>query len=206
MDKNNNEEHEEPRIDAETERLHTKPLTIPEVLDAFPEAKEIVPAKLKEREEDKKALSRWFNRMMQLIREEPEGDREVYRSLFKDKYKAELKNIQGHIWRLKAYLDPELAREEKTSRVSVENAKQTPILDVFCGLAGVDHSFLKRSGDKYFAICPFHEEKTPSFCLFVKDNRYHCFGCGESGDSISLVEKLKNIEFKEAIALLNKGA
>ncbi len=50
------------------------------------------------------------------------------------------------------------------------------------------------------ALCPFHNEKTPS--LSIHNNKYHCFGCGESGDTISLVRHLNNYTFKQAVEFL----
>ncbi len=43
---------------------------------------------------------------------------------------------------------------------------------------------LERRGNGHWACCPFHHEKTPSFCINEADQYYHCFGCGESGDVI----------------------
>ena len=50
---------------------------------------------------------------------------------------------------------------------------------------------------KGFICCMFHNEKTPSMKIFEKD--YHCFGCGEHGDTITFVQKLFNLSFKEAL-------
>ena len=50
-----------------------------------------------------------------------------------------------------------------------------------------DHLELKRSGSTYKALCPFHEEKTPSFMLQRGDTHYHCFGCGAHGDAIQFL-------------------
>ena len=65
---------------------------------------------------------------------------------------------------------------------------------------------LRKSGVNYFALCPFHQEKTPSFSVNEELQIYHCFGCGESGDVISLIEKIDNIDFNEAIENLAKRA
>lgn len=61
---------------------------------------------------------------------------------------------------------------------------------------------LKRTGTGYMGLCPFHGEKTPSF--HVSDSRqfYHCFGCGESGDVISFVMKMDNVDFMTAVRKL----
>lgn len=58
---------------------------------------------------------------------------------------------------------------------------------------------------KGFALCPFHTEKTPS-CFFDPwpGGRFHCYGCGADGDSIALVKKVLNVEYKDAIQELNK--
>ncbi|WP_124054980.1 DNA primase [Arcanobacterium ihumii] len=51
-------------------------------------------------------------------------------------------------------------------------------------------------------LCPFHDEKTPSFNVRPHVGRWHCFGCGEGGDAISFVEKIEHISFVEAVELL----
>ncbi|MDE6597458.1 MAG: DNA primase [Clostridia bacterium] len=65
---------------------------------------------------------------------------------------------------------------------------------------------LERRGNGYWACCPFHHEKTPSFCINASDQYYHCFGCGESGDVIKFVRELENIEFMDAVKLLAQRA
>jgi DNA primase len=51
-------------------------------------------------------------------------------------------------------------------------------------------------------LCPFHDEKTPSFTVNVALGRYHCFGCGENGDAIGFVQKIEGLTFPEAIERL----
>ena len=58
---------------------------------------------------------------------------------------------------------------------------------------------LKKSGSRYMAVCPFHNERTPSFYVTPTMNMYKCFGCGERGDAISFVMKFKNIPFLDAV-------
>jgi len=71
------------------------------------------------------------------------------------------------------------------------------IVDVISAVAP-----LKRAGDTYKACCPFHNEKTPSFVVSEKKQFYHCFGCGESGDSFSFLQKYYNISFPQAVEKL----
>lgn len=65
---------------------------------------------------------------------------------------------------------------------------------------------LTKKGNQFWACCPFHYEKTPSFAVNEQEQFYHCFGCGESGDVISFVEKYENVDFIKAIEILAKNA
>ena len=60
---------------------------------------------------------------------------------------------------------------------------------------------LERKGGSWWACCPFHHEKTPSFAINEVDQYYHCFGCGESGDIFKFVQNMENIEFMDAVKL-----
>ncbi len=65
---------------------------------------------------------------------------------------------------------------------------------------------LKKAGNNYSTNCPFHKEKTPSFIVSPDKQMFHCFGCGESGDSISFLSKYKNYTFVEAAEYLARKA
>src|SRR5258707_4855397 len=66
-----------------------------------------------------------------------------------------------------------------------------------------DYVKLKKAGAQNFSgLCPFHQEKTPSFSVHASRQFYHCFGCGASGDVFSFVQKIENITFPEAILLV----
>ena len=59
---------------------------------------------------------------------------------------------------------------------------------------------LQKKGGRYFGCCPFHNEKTPSFC--VNNGWYHCFGCGASGDVVKFVMEMESVSFYDAVKLL----
>ncbi len=61
---------------------------------------------------------------------------------------------------------------------------------------------LKRAGNIFKGLCPFHNEKTPSFTVSDQKGLYHCFGCQENGDIISFVSKTENLSFTEAVKYL----
>jgi DNA primase len=61
---------------------------------------------------------------------------------------------------------------------------------------------LRRSGARFTALCPFHEERTPSFSVSPEKGTYYCFGCQRGGDAISFVEETENVDFVGAIELL----
>jgi DNA primase len=66
-----------------------------------------------------------------------------------------------------------------------------------------DYVKLRKAGAQNFSgLCPFHNEKTPSFSVHATRQFYHCFGCGASGDVFSFVQKLENISFPEAVRLI----
>ncbi len=59
-------------------------------------------------------------------------------------------------------------------------------------------------GLKGYACCPFHKEKTPSFVLYSDTNRYKCYGCGERGDVVDFIMKVRKKTFREVINILYK--
>ncbi|MFL5897684.1 MAG: DNA primase [Solirubrobacterales bacterium] len=64
------------------------------------------------------------------------------------------------------------------------------------------HTDLRRQGSHYMGLCPFHEERSPSFSVEPQEKLYHCFGCGVGGDVIKFVEEKEGVGFAEAVELL----
>jgi DNA primase len=81
---------------------------------------------------------------------------------------------------------------------SVERVKQAAdVIEVISA-----HTDLRRQGARYVGLCPFHEERTPSFSVEPQEKLYHCFGCGVGGDVIKFVEEKDGLGFAEAVELL----
>jgi len=69
-----------------------------------------------------------------------------------------------------------------------------------------DYVQLKKSGQNWKGLCPFHQEKTPSFMVSQSKQIFHCFGCGAGGDVIAFLLKHDNLSFHEAVTMLARKA
>lgn len=65
-----------------------------------------------------------------------------------------------------------------------------------------DYVQLRKSGTNHIGLCPFHNEKTPSFTVSETKQIFHCFGCGEGGDAVSFIMKKENLDFPGAVIFL----
>lgn len=61
---------------------------------------------------------------------------------------------------------------------------------------------LKRRGKNLVGLCPFHNEKTPSFTVYPETESYYCFGCGAGGEVINFIRNIENLDFTDAVKLL----
>ncbi len=65
-----------------------------------------------------------------------------------------------------------------------------------------EHAALKKQGTRWVGLCPFHQEKTPSFSVNAEMGVFHCFGCQRSGDAITFVRDMEHVDFVEAVQRL----
>lgn len=65
---------------------------------------------------------------------------------------------------------------------------------------------LKKAGRNFKGLCPFHQERTPSFIVFPESQHFHCFGCGASGDVFAWTMRTENVDFPEALRILARRA
>src|SRR6478672_13102445 len=90
-----------------------------------------------------------------------------------------------------------MSRIKDTSVEAVKSAAEIlPLVE--------DYVRLRKAGGTYKGLCPFHQERTPSFTVTPARGTFKCFGCGEGGDAISFVEKIENTDFVGAIEHLAK--
>ena len=64
---------------------------------------------------------------------------------------------------------------------------------------------LKRKGPRFLGLCPFHNEKTPSFNVSPNLGIYKCFGCGEAGDAITFLTKHEHLSYVEALRSFDRA-
>ena len=79
-------------------------------------------------------------------------------------------------------------------------------IDIISLIADLLPTPLKKAGSNYTSICPFHEEKSPSFSVSASKQFYYCFGCGASGNAISFIMEYEKLDFRETVSKLAQQA
>ena len=178
-------------------------LTDKDILGIFPEAKQIVPALIWE-------LGQTKNNLLDRIIEQnssinAESNDEAYRYFWKSWYiqplRDELKTVDQKLKRLNRQMRLISGKPLPSGSLSndlIELAKTVPIQSF------VEQQY-KRTGSKLIGLCPFVEEKTPSFCIYLQNNRCWCFGCQQGYNSIDTYIKLNDCSFKQAVLALTES-
>ena len=65
---------------------------------------------------------------------------------------------------------------------------------------------LKRAGDTYKGLCPFHSEKSPSFTVYPRTASFYCFGCGIGGDAVTFIKQIEHLDYPDALEYLARRA
>jgi DNA primase len=84
-------------------------------------------------------------------------------------------------------------------RDQIDAIKSRVALEAVAAESGLE---LQRRGRHLFALCPFHDERTPSFVITPGRGLFHCFGCGVAGDVIGFVVRFQRVTFPDALRLL----
>jgi hypothetical protein len=183
------------------ENTYVKPSDA-ELLVIFPEAKQIVPSLLKEFQQQRSELVEKIRIELKDIEAESNEDlRYLWRSWLKLTLGEELRIVDRHIVRLSRLL--RLIKGTPTPKGAltddmIQAAREVPVESLF------DQQF-RRSGHNLVGLCPFHDERTPSFHIYVEENRGWCFGCNWGGSTIDLYMLLHDCGFKEAVMALAGG-
>lgn len=127
-----------------------------------------------------------------------EISQEFWQKVVAIEHGPELLDLDKRIAVLQRYLPPTKSTQRLHDReMMVARAREHPIESATEG-----YMRLSRAGSSFKGLCPLHNEKTASFHIYPESNRFKCYGCGESGDVITLTMLLRNIDFNGAIAEL----
>lgn len=167
------------------------------------EAKEIIPALIRELTSYHKVLTNRIGDKVALINAESSDESYCY---FWTLWLAlnegqELQAIEAKLarhYRMRDVIEGKPVPKGRLTDAAIEAARDYPIQDLF------DVEF-RRSGNKLVGLCPFHTEKSPSFYVFLNQNKAHCFGCQKSVDSIGAYMELNGYDFKAAVLALSGG-
>ncbi|MEA3368816.1 MAG: CHC2 zinc finger domain-containing protein [Candidatus Ratteibacteria bacterium] len=179
-------------------------LTERELLNIFPEAKAVIPEKLKEREETEKEIKGVIRHNLKIVRNrvKDEFSRWFWREVVKMEIADEVLENNRQTQRLKRlflFSKGKLPSPKMLTQEKIEQARLSPILEIA-------QSFLKlrKQGKNHTALCPFHQEKHPSFFIYPDSNSFYCFGCAKGGDVIKFVELYFEYSFKKAVEYLTR--
>lgn len=172
-----------------------------ELIKTFPEAKGIIPLKIKEWEEIRNIMLKSIKEKTNKSNEIPdETDRFIFREIIKIWEVEELLKVEKHIERLKRIST--ISKWKKLSGHISEKQKkealQVPIKSLY-------NRPLQKSGTDFIGLCPFHKEKKPSFHIYTKTNSFYCFGCGKGGNVINFIRILHGYSFPQAVNHLLKN-
>ena len=108
----------------------------------------------------------------------------------------------------KAYAEEEKLQSRKRFILGGDKSKSIILADtktysIVSLLEGYGFNLIRSGNGRFKMLCPFHNEKTPSFTIFADTNRYKCFGCQEGGDCLDFVAKHENIGTIEAAKKLS---
>lgn len=161
--------------------------TARELIDIFPGAKEIIPAKIKEWKREKRRIYKSH----QVLIDKIIASKNCW--FWERAFEVmAVKESNKQLARLESFLFMTSPKGKK-AEYDKDRAKLTPILEMF------RFERVRRVGGRTTAKCPLHSEKTGSFVIYA-DNTFYCFGCHQGGDAIKFKMLLTGCDFKEAIS------
>jgi len=169
-----------------------------ELLKIFPEAKQIIPEKIKEWEKNREKIIKVIKEKLTIIKYKSAPKNQwFWREIVKVWEGWKLLKIDWQIARLKRLLA--VARGQKPkgrlTEEQIQEALSVPIESL------ITHP-LRKCGKALVGLCPFHNEKHPSFYIYQKTNSCWCYGCNQGGNVINFVRLLYGYSFKEAVKYL----
>lgn len=172
-----------------------------ELLEIFPEAKQIIPEKIKEWEQKRAEAVDVIKKKLTLIKYKitDEFSQWFWREWVKINEGWELLKIDEHIARLKRLLAMAggWGPKGRITEEKIQQALRTPIENI-----ANQHLKLRKCGKALVGLCPFHPEKHPSFYIYPETNSWWCYGCNQGGNVINFLRLLYSYSFVEAVKYL----
>ena len=174
-----------------------------ELLEMFPESKNIIPEKIKEcKKEIRKKELEITTALEKIYKLKTDNFSEWFgEEIIKIFMMPDLTKLEKSLFRLNKLnylLHPKNKKNDHFEfQQKIAVAREYPIEEL--ARSKLD---LQQRGRNFISICPLHEEKTPSFYLYTEANRFYCFGCQEKGDVIKLCVALYGVGFKDAVMML----
>lgn len=185
------------------QQINTPKLTDKELVELFPDAKEIIELKIKEcklaiRKKEKEiqfqlaklyalktdSFSEWFGE-----------------EIIKQFVMPELTALEKTFFRLRRFQNLFSPKKELRNSThfeeKIEIARRFPIEEL-----ARSKLELRQAGRNFISLCPLHNERTPSFYVYPETNSFYCFGCNQGNDVINLAMALYGLTFKEAVEML----
>jgi len=159
------------------------------------ETKQVLKAMIHDRDEEKKLIVRQIDDTIRNGLDADYRDRWGYELLNETLHKK-LAELEKDIFRLKGYVYRDTKHAE--GRLKVEEAKSVSI-DTLLGQPKL------RAGNRNWYNCIFHNEDTPSLCVYTKDNSFYCFGCNKWGSAIDIYMHQNGVEFVKAVKEMTSG-
>ncbi|MFA4998608.1 MAG: CHC2 zinc finger domain-containing protein [Candidatus Paceibacterota bacterium] len=175
-----------------------------ELLEIFPESKEILAKKIERLKKIKTMTTSIIKRELQIIKEKSALENQwFWEEVVKVFDGWELIKLEEEIARIqRLFLTPkELEASGRIPEEKIKQAASAPI-EMIADQNGIK---LRKSGRSLVGLCPFHEDRRPSFCIYPDTNSFYCYGCQKGGDAIKFVELLYGYSFREAVEFLDNN-
>ena len=172
-----------------------------ELLKIFPETKEIIFEKLKESEKENIEVIEIIKKKLTTIKNKTtdEFSKWFWQEWIKINEGQEFLEVDEKMARFKrlAYV----AKGKKLKGIITDEMIQQALLIPIESIIN-QHIRLRKSGKNLIGLCPFHNEKYPSFFIYPETNSFYCFGCQKGGNVINLIRILYGYSFKDAVKYL----
>jgi len=174
-----------------------------ELVEIFSESEEIISDNLARYMGIRKKLCKKIKKQLKTIKEAPDEMTKFFLlEWLKNNEKKILKRINNHISRLsrmKRMVSKEPPKAGTITDYEIQLAREGPLESIVSR-----EMTLRRSGKYLIGLCPFHQEKTPSFTINTQTNYWRCYGCALHGDSIEYIKQAHGLSFREAVSYLGK--